>query len=91
MGVSVVALAGDRAVASAGVSILTNARLPELIAADVDDYVRIATELPGDSMRLMELRSTMRDRLRASPLMDAAGFARDFEAVIFRAWEERRR
>jgi len=88
MGCPVVTLAGHRAAARAGVSLLSNAGLPELIARDLDDYIRIATELAGDSRRLMELRSTMRDRLRGSPLMDAAAFARDFAEVLRRAWRE---
>jgi predicted O-linked N-acetylglucosamine transferase (SPINDLY family) len=90
MGVPVVALAGNRAVARAGVSILTNVGLPELFARNADDYVRIAAALATDPPRLAELRRMMRDRVQSSPLMDAPAFARDFEEVIYRAWSERR-
>jgi predicted O-linked N-acetylglucosamine transferase (SPINDLY family) len=86
MGVPVVTLAGHRAVARAGLSILSNVGLPQLIARDVDEYVRIATDLAGDAERSAQLRATLRDRMRASPLMDAAQFARDFEEVIRTAW-----
>jgi predicted O-linked N-acetylglucosamine transferase (SPINDLY family) len=48
--------------------------LERLIASSADDYIRIATEVANDPPALAELRSTMRDRMRASPLMDAAGF-----------------
>jgi predicted O-linked N-acetylglucosamine transferase (SPINDLY family) len=78
--------AGGRAVARAGVSILSNVGLTELIARDIDEYVGIAAELARDAARLAQLRASMRDRMRASPLMDAASFARDFEGVIRTAW-----
>ena len=86
MGVPVVTLAGDRAVARGGVSILTNVGLPELIARDVEDYVRIAVDLARDADRLVQLRASMRQRMRAAPLMDAESFAGDFEEVIRSAW-----
>jgi predicted O-linked N-acetylglucosamine transferase (SPINDLY family) len=80
MGVPVVTLAGQRAVARGGVSILSTVGLPELIAKDSDDYVRIATDLARHPMRLS------REQLLASPLMDAPAFARDFEETIRTAW-----
>ena len=82
MGVPVVTLAGRRATARGGVSILINAGLPQLIARDTDDYVRIATQLAQRPMRLS------REQLLASPLMDAPAFARDFAQVIWQAWRE---
>lgn len=53
--------------------------LPELSARDANDYVRIAVELANDPARLTDLRSGLRDRMRASPLMDVAGFTRQLE------------
>src|SRR6185436_18968371 len=79
MGVPVVALAGNRAIARAGVSILTNAGLPELVARDEDDYVRIAAGLAERPRRVS------REKLLAAPVMDMPAFARDFVDVIFRA------
>ncbi|MEA2709821.1 MAG: protein O-GlcNAc transferase, partial [Phycisphaerales bacterium] len=88
MGVPVITLAGARATARAGASILSNVTLEELIATNHDDYVRIATDLAADAPRLSQLRETMRQRMRTSPLMDAASFAVDFETVIRRAWRD---
>jgi protein O-GlcNAc transferase len=86
MGVPVVSLAGQTAVGRGGLSILTNAGLPELAARDVDDYVRIAAALASDVPRLTELRSTLRERMQRSPLMDASRFARNVEAAYRGMW-----
>ncbi|MCF8507051.1 MAG: hypothetical protein K9G59_19245, partial [Caulobacter sp.] len=88
MGVPVVTLAGDRHGARVGTSILTNIGLPELIAADQRDYVRIAVELANDRDRLRVLRGELRGRVRTG-LCDAPAFARDLEAAfrhMWRAW-----
>jgi predicted O-linked N-acetylglucosamine transferase (SPINDLY family) len=56
--------------------------LAELAAVDADDYVRIAISLATDQDRMVALRSAMRARMRASPLMDVAGFARQLENAL---------
>ena len=88
MGLPVVSLAGRTAMGRSGVSILTNAGLPEMVARNVEDYVRLALDLGRDRPRLMGLRRGMRERLRKSPLMDAGGFARDFQAALRSMWRE---
>jgi predicted O-linked N-acetylglucosamine transferase (SPINDLY family) len=87
MGVPVVTLAGANAVARAGVSILSNAGLPELIATSLSDYVRIAADLAGDLTRLAGMRSTLRDRLKHSALMDAERYCRSVEAAFRHMWQ----
>jgi protein O-GlcNAc transferase len=92
MGVPVVTRTGETAVSRGGSSILSNLGLTDLIARNDEDYVRIAAGLAADGLRLAELRSTLRQRLRASRLMDAASFARDMESAFrfaWRAWCER--
>ena len=92
MGVPVVSLTGPRAISRSGLAILANARLPELIAADVDEYVRIAANLAEDLPRLSALRSGLRDKMLASPMMDAQRLVGHFEAAyrtIWRRWCER--
>ena len=86
MGVPVVTLVGPTPVARAGLSLLTNLGLPELVAETPDQFVSIAVALAGDLPRLSELRATLRDRLQASPLMDAPRFARTVEAAYREMW-----
>jgi predicted O-linked N-acetylglucosamine transferase (SPINDLY family) len=86
MGVPVVTYAGRVHAARVSASLLTAAGLSELVADSADGYVKLACGLAGDRARLMELRATMRDRLRASPLMDGAFHARALEAALREAW-----
>jgi predicted O-linked N-acetylglucosamine transferase (SPINDLY family) len=86
MGVPVVTLAGATAVARGGVSILTNARHPELIADSRAKYCQIATALAADPARLAHLRRSLRSDMRNSPLMHAKRFAADIENACRAAW-----
>jgi predicted O-linked N-acetylglucosamine transferase (SPINDLY family) len=93
MGVPVLALAGERSVSRSAASILSGVGLHDWVSASPEEYVRRALAHAADSARLDDLRATLRARLRDSPLMDEAGFARDMEAVyraMWRAWCERR-
>jgi predicted O-linked N-acetylglucosamine transferase (SPINDLY family) len=87
MGVPVISVVGKTALSRGGLSILSNVGLPELVGRDCDEQTRIAIELARDLSRLTGLRSSLRERMRRSPLMDAPAFARDFEAVLRRMWE----
>lgn len=67
--------------------------MAELVANDVEDYVRIALELARDVPRLAGLRATLRERTQGSPLMDAPRFARHVEAAyraMWRRWCQKR-
>jgi hypothetical protein len=86
MGVPVVSLAGRTAVGRAGLSILSNAGLPELVARSPEEYVRIARDLAADLPRLADLRAGLRSRLLRSPLTDAPRFARNVEAAFRGMW-----
>jgi protein O-GlcNAc transferase len=81
MGVPILTLAGRSHMARVGVSLLSNVGLPELIADSPQEYVRIARDLANDLRRLGELRKGLRERMAGSPLMDAAGFAREIDAA----------
>ena len=86
MGVPVVTLTGKTAVSRAGLSLLSNVGLQELVASSKKQYVHIAAELAGDLLRLATIRSTLRERMRCSPLMDAAGFVRGVEHAYRAMW-----
>jgi protein O-GlcNAc transferase len=88
MGVPMVTMRGQTAVARGGVSILSNVGLTDWIADTPQQYVSIARQMAGDLPRLAELRSTLRRRMEQSPLMDVAGFARNIEAIYRRLWQK---
>jgi predicted O-linked N-acetylglucosamine transferase (SPINDLY family) len=86
MGVPVVTLAGQAHVSRVGVSLVSHAGLAECVAESAEAYVRIAGELAGDENRLKQLRSTMREKMRQSPLMDAARHAAEIENAYRQMW-----
>ena len=88
MGVPIVTLRGQTAVGRTGVSVLMNVGLVELIAENAEQYVQIAAALAGDLPRLAALRSGLRERMKNSPLMDAARFAQDMEAAYRQMWTD---
>jgi protein O-GlcNAc transferase len=88
MGVPVVTLVGQTAVSRAGWCQLSNLGLTELAAQSAEQFVRIAVQLAADLPRLKELRSTLRQRMEQSPLMDAPKFARNIEAAYRQMWQK---
>ena len=92
MGLPVVAVAGKRHIERVGVSLLTTVGLGEYVAPDLAGYIDTAARLAADLPRLVELRRTMRDRLKNSPLTDEKGYAREFDAMLhdmFGQWCQR--
>ena len=63
-----------------------NLGLKELAAETPEQYVALAVQLAGDLPRLQELRSTLRERMPRSPLMDAGRFARNMEQAYREMW-----
>jgi predicted O-linked N-acetylglucosamine transferase (SPINDLY family) len=88
MGVPVVTLAGERSPGRSAASILGALGLEDWIATSEEGYVRLAAARAAHAAGLAALRGTLRGRLRASPLMGEAGFARDMEALLRGLWRE---
>jgi predicted O-linked N-acetylglucosamine transferase (SPINDLY family) len=88
MGVPVVTLPGSRPASRSAASIVTSAGFPEWVASSPADFLERAAALAADAARLAQLRATLRARLRASPLMDERGFARDLEALYRTMWRD---
>lgn len=86
MGVPVISRSGRSGASRSAMSLLTTAGLAQLVARSWDGYVDIALRLATDLPALAQLRATLRERLRASPLLDAEGFTRDLEALYRDAW-----
>jgi predicted O-linked N-acetylglucosamine transferase (SPINDLY family) len=88
MGVPVVTLVGKTVVGRAGLSNLSNLGLQELASETADGFIQTAVKLAGDIPRLKLLRGGLRARMKDSPLMDAAGFARGMEEAYRAMWRK---
>jgi protein O-GlcNAc transferase len=86
MGVPLVTLEGPTLVQRLSSRVLRVAGLNDWIAHSPDDYVRIALALAGDPARLTELRSSLRARLQACPLLDHRGVTRELEGAYRTMW-----
>ena len=89
MGVPLVTRAGNTPLSRTGVTLLTHVGLTDLIASSDEQYVQTAAALACDLPRLRDLRSDLRQRLRASPLMDEARYVRNLEEAYRFAWRRR--
>ncbi|MCA9200970.1 MAG: tetratricopeptide repeat protein, partial [Planctomycetales bacterium] len=83
-GVPVVSLDGDRWAARTSKTLMCEAGLSEFVAADVPDYIRIATSYADESKwdRLSELRLSMRALLLASSACDGRRLAQAMESLF---------
>jgi len=88
MGVPVVTLVGETHVARAGLSILSAVSLTELIASSPEEYIDICVKLANNTQYLQKMRTEMRDKIQASPLMDGASFTRHLESEYRKMWEK---
>ncbi len=89
MGVPVVTLAGDTFAGRHAASHVSNAGLPELVARDDAEFIAIIRRLGDDRAALATLRAGLRERVRASPLLDTKRFACDLSAALRAAWREK--
>ena len=88
MGLPVVAMRGQTHAARVSESLLTAMNLTQWLAETQDDYVAIAARLAGDRVGLTQWRQRLRPMMAASPLGDAAGYARRVEAALRSAWRQ---
>ena len=86
MGVPVITLAGSMHASRVGVSLLSNAGLPELIAQTPEEYISKSVDLACDMEKLKSLRSSLRSTVLRSPLTDAKGFTNYLEETYRRIW-----
>jgi len=86
MGTPLVALRGPTSVSRGAYSILTTLDLPGLVADTPARYVDLNVELARNVAWRTELHRALRQRLVASPLMDAPRFVRALEEAYRRMW-----
>ncbi len=87
MGVPVLAAAGTRSLSRGGVSLLNTVGLPDWIAESEPLMATVAKRQLADVAGIARLRAELPQRMRASPLMDAARFTRNLEAHYRCAWQ----
>lgn len=86
-GVPVVTLKGATFAQRVAASLLHAVALDETVCADVAAYEGTVLALAGDAGRRAALRRHLVAQRDTSPLYDAARFARDFEALLWRMWQ----
>ena len=89
LGVPVVSLACRPSVGRFGAMILHAIGADDWVAQDADGYVARALALAADRDALAAVRRSLRQRVAASPLLDAPGLARALEATYWALWRER--
>ena len=88
MGVPVVSLLGRSPMSRFSACYLGSIGMASWVAATPAEYVDIAVRVAADLPELAQIRSGLRDTMRASPLLDAQGFTRDLEALFRNAWRK---
>lgn len=82
MAIPVLTLPGRSFASRVGASLLTALELPELIAADVDDYVGKAVDLATGRPALDALKARLAKAVETSSVFDPTAFARSLEAAL---------
>jgi protein O-GlcNAc transferase len=88
MGLPVVSRSGPWIASRYGASLLGNLGAPQWVGADAPGFVDAAERLAADPAALAQVRAGLRDRLRASPLLDGAALARKLEAAYRNIWRD---
>jgi predicted O-linked N-acetylglucosamine transferase (SPINDLY family) len=88
-GVPLLTCPGDTFASRVGASLLHTAGLPELIASSLDDYGARLHALATNPGSLRAHRDHLERTRSGNPLFDTRGFARDWEALLERAYAER--
>ena len=87
MGVPVITLAGPSPIHRSATSMMSTVGHPEFVAQTQDDYVAIAQRWAADVPGLAAIRTGLRARMLASPLMDGAAVTRDLEDKLREVWQ----
>lgn len=86
MGVPTITLPGEIFASRHSASHLSNAGLGDWVTDSVDQYIEMAIARASDPAALGRLRSTLRDKVRRSPLCDAPRFGRNLGVALREAW-----
>jgi predicted O-linked N-acetylglucosamine transferase (SPINDLY family) len=88
MGVPTITLPGEIFASRHSASHLSNAGLADWVTASTHDYVEAAVARAADLPALADLRASLRERVRLSPLCDAPRFGRSLGTALRHAWQD---
>jgi len=88
MGVPFVTLADRPSVGRIGASVLESVEHQQWIASNEEEYIEKAVNLASDLEQLAIIRSQLRMRMQALPVMDEAGFVSKLEAAYRKMWQQ---
>jgi len=88
MGLPLLTSPGDSLASRTGESLLRAAGVPELISANLDDYVHAAVSLGCEPGRLRQLRRRLVQNRTTAPLFDTASRVRALEAAFVAMYEK---
>ena len=88
MGVPVLTVSGDRVAGRHATAHLRTVGLDACVARDEADLVARAAALLQHPERLRAWRTTLRERVARSPLVDATAFAADFVDLVEACWDQ---
>lgn len=89
-GVPVLTCRGQSFAGRVGASLLAACGLSELVAGNLGDYERLASELARAPVRLAKLKAKLA-AARTSPLFDTAGYTHRLEQAFVTLWERAQR
>ena len=87
MGVPTLTLTGATSISRSTASLLHALGLNEWIARTPAEFIELGKRHAGDLQRLSALRAGLREKLQASPLMDAARFTGSLENAYRGMWQ----
>jgi len=87
MGVPVITLAGDESRSRMSLSVMRQIGLNDFVAESPEAYVDIAKRFANDIDTLQMVRSSLRDKMKLSSLLDAASFTRAVESAYREMWK----
>jgi protein O-GlcNAc transferase len=83
MGVPVLSVAGNDCRSRQGLSILSSIGLTDFVADSPEKLIALASVWAAQIDTLAELRSSLREMMKQSPLTDAQAYVRNLEAAYF--------
>ena len=88
MGVPVLTKAGNNFVSRCGESININLGMKDFIAITNDDYISKAVSLDKNRDEITNIRKTLREKARNSPLFDKDKFGNEFSELMINLWKK---